>query len=165
MTDTGRIIDLKLSAVGRATGKMRNEITVRMPKGPGGFEEFEMATDEGGFHGGDGTAPPPLVFFATAMVGCIMTQIRAFSKRLQVPIRDVVVEAHLHWQAEMVTEKVYEGSPKGFSLDIDIDSDAPVEDIRHLVAVARKACFIDQTLATTNQVKHRLRAGAGWVAI
>ena len=167
MNDTRdrKIIDLVLSASGRSTGKMRNEITVRMPKGPGNFEEFEMATDEGDFHGGDGTAPPPLAFFATAMVGCLMTQVRAFSKRLRIPIRSVNIEAQLHWQATMVTDTVYEGAPRGFSVDIDIDSDADVNEIKRLVAVARKACFIDQTLAVANKISHRIKTEQGWVDV
>ena len=157
-----RTIDLVLTASGRSTGKMRNEITVRMPRGSDSFEEYEMATDEGDFHGGDGTAPPPLAFFATAMVGCLMTQVRAFSKRLGIPIRSVNIDARLHWQATMVSDKLYEGAPCGFSVDIDIDSDAAEDDIRRLVQVAKKACFIDQTLAVANRVTHRLKTRQGW---
>jgi len=43
---------------GQATGKMRNDLVIQMVQP---FEEppITMATDEGGFHGGDGTAPPP----------------------------------------------------------------------------------------------------------
>ena len=36
-------------------------------------ERFELATDEGPFHGGDGTAPPPLALFTAALTGCLMT--------------------------------------------------------------------------------------------
>lgn len=150
------IIDLKLSAAGRAVGKMRNEITVTFPVGTDHCETHQMATDEGGFHGGDGTAPPPLAFFATAMVGCLMTQIRAFSKRLAIPVEALEVTANLHWQAEMVSEKVYEGSPRGFALDVAIESSAAEADISRLVEVAKKACFIEQTLAVANQVEHRV---------
>lgn len=44
---------------GTATGKMRNELetymTLPFKEGP-----FEIASDEGPFHGGDATAPPRL---------------------------------------------------------------------------------------------------------
>ena len=43
--------------VGQSSGKMRNDISVEWPMMK---ERFELATDEGPFHGGDGTAPPPL---------------------------------------------------------------------------------------------------------
>ena len=47
---------------GRSVGKMRSEITVSRP---GGDETYKLAADEGEFHGGDGTAPPPLAYFVT----------------------------------------------------------------------------------------------------
>ena len=43
---------------GRAVGKMRNELDVTMTEPM--VERFAMATDEGSFHGGEATAPPPL---------------------------------------------------------------------------------------------------------
>jgi len=61
---------VQFDCIGKATGKMRNDLTVHM-KLP--FEEgpFEMATDEGSFHGGDATAPPPLALFVAGLTGCI----------------------------------------------------------------------------------------------
>ncbi len=61
---------------GRAVGKMRNELDVRMTKPM--EERFELATDEGPFHGGEASAPPPLALFIASLTGCLMTQIRAF---------------------------------------------------------------------------------------
>ena len=43
---------------GHATGKMRNDLEVMM-KQPFKEGPFIMATDEGSFHGGDATGPPP----------------------------------------------------------------------------------------------------------
>ena len=56
---------------GHATGKMRNDLEVMM-KLP--FEEgpFILATDEGSFHGGDASAPPPLALFVAGLTGCIV---------------------------------------------------------------------------------------------
>ena len=42
---------------GQAVGKMRNDLDVRMTAPM--EEHFTLATDEGPFHGGDATAPPP----------------------------------------------------------------------------------------------------------
>ena len=47
--------------VGRSSGKMRNDISEEWPMMN---ERFDLATDEGPFHGGDGTAPPPLALRA-----------------------------------------------------------------------------------------------------
>ncbi len=63
---------------GRAVGKMRNELDVAMTAPM--VERFSIATDEGPFHGGDASAPPPLAHFVAGLTGCIMTQIRAFAK-------------------------------------------------------------------------------------
>lgn len=41
---------------------------------------FKLATDEGAFHGGKGTAPPPLALFTTSLCGWIMTQIKPLVK-------------------------------------------------------------------------------------
>ena len=75
--------DVIFEGKGVASGKMRNDISVQWPAMK---ESFDLATDEGPFHGGDGTAPPPLALFTAALTGCIMTQIRAFSKRLKINI-------------------------------------------------------------------------------
>ena len=66
---------VEFTCSGNAVGKMRNELEVHMTKPS--QETFFLATDEGSFHGGDATAPPPLGLFVGSLTGCIMTQIRA----------------------------------------------------------------------------------------
>lgn len=154
--------EILFEAEGRSVGKMRSEITVSRP---GGGETYEMATDEGDFHGGDGTAPPPLAYFAAGFTACLMTQIRAFSKRLDVPINGVVVKGHYRWIGRQTGREPYVGSPGGFSFDIDVDSDASTEDLVRLIEAAKKGCFIDQTMAVANDVGHRLKVGDGWVEV
>lgn len=151
--------DIVFEGVGKATGKMRNDISVSFATMN---ETFELATDEGPFHGGDGTAPPPLALFTAALTGCIMTQIRAFSKRLKIPVGNVQVNARLHWQGEQVGREPYVGSAVGFDLDIDLDSDAEPEDQHRLLEAAKKGCFIEQTLSKGLTVGHRLRMGDDW---
>jgi uncharacterized OsmC-like protein len=154
--------EIILEAIGRSVGKMRSEITVSRP---GSSETYEMATDEGDFHGGDGTAPPPLSYFATAFTACLMTQIRAFSKRLDIPINGVVVKGHYRWIGRQTGRDPYVGSPGGFSFDIDVDSDASTEDLVKLIEAAKKGCFIDQTMAVANDVGHRLKVGDDWLEV
>lgn len=157
---TTRRFEVIFEGVGRSSGKMRNDIAVSWPAMG---ESFDLATDEGPFHGGDGTAPPPLALFTAALTGCLMTQIRAFSKRMRIPIRGVEVRARMHWQGEQEGNDPYVTSPVGFDLDVDIDSDAPLEDRARLLEAAKKGCFIEQTLARGLVVGHRLRAGDAWV--
>lgn len=145
--------------VGRSSGKMRNDISVTWPMMK---ESFELATDEGPFHGGDGTAPPPLALFTAALTGCLMTQIRAFSKRLKIPIANVEVRARLHWEGEQEPGEPYVTNPVGFSLDVDLDTDASAADQHRLLAAAKRGCFIEQTLAKGLIVDHRLKIGETW---
>lgn len=147
---------------GRSVGKMRNEITIDWIGGDG---PWEMATDEGGFHGGEDTAPPPIAYWATGFTGCIMTQIRAFARRMRIPIEGVTVKSRFEWSCHQVGRDPYVTAPKGFSFDIDIDSEAPTEDLVRLVEAAKKGCFIDQTMAVANTVGHRLKVGDDWVEV
>lgn len=160
MGDEIKHFDVVFEAIGSSSGKMRNDIAVEWPMMK---ERFELATDEGPFHGGDGTAPPPLALFAAALTGCLMTQIRAFSKRIGVPIRGVEVRARLRWAGEQTGNEPYVTKPVGFDLDVSIDSDAGVEDLQRLLASARKGCFIEQTLALGVTVGHRLKSGDRWI--
>ncbi len=154
--------DVVMEATGTAVGKMRNEVTVTHG---GSGATFEIATDEGPFHGGDSSAPPPLAYFATGLVGCLMTQIRAFSKRLDVPINGVNVTGKCHWRGTVVGRAPYETEPIGFDLDIDIDSEASLDDLKRLIEAAKKGCFIEQTLGQVNTIGHRLKQGDEWIEI
>lgn len=148
---------------GNATGKMRNDLTVTM-KLP--FEEgpFELATDEGSFHGGDASAPPPLALFVGGLTGCIMTQIRAFAKRLGVNLNDLNVETRVQWSWE-AKGRVYETAPHSFEIDVMIDSDDDPDKLAELIDAAKKGCFIEQTLGRQNNIRHRLKTADGWVEV
>jgi len=156
---TKKRFDVVFEGVGRASGKMRNDISVEWPMMK---ESFELATDEGPFHGGDGTAPPPLALFTAALTGCLMTQIRAFSRRLNIPVGSVEVRARLHWQGEQNGDDPYVTAPVGFDLDVDLDSTASAADQHRLLAAAKTGCFIEQTLAQGLQVGHRLKLDGEW---
>lgn len=158
----GKTFDVIFEGTGTSSGKMRNDIAVEWPMMK---ERFELATDEGPFHGGDGTAPPPLALFTAALTGCLMTQIRAFAKRLRIDMRGVEVKAKLHWSGEQIGNAPYVTAPVGFSLDVDIDSDAKAEDLAHLLECAKKGCFIEQSLAEGVKVSHRLKVNDAWQAI
>lgn len=151
--------DIVFEGRGKASGTMRNDISVDFVTMD---ESYEMATDEGPFHGGDGTAPPPLALFTAALTGCLMTQLRAFSKRLRVPIGACEVNARLHWQGVQSGREPYVTEPVSFSLDVDLKSDAPHEDQVRLIEAAKKGCFIEQSLAKGVIVGHRMRTEDGW---
>lgn len=160
MSDVVKKIPIVFSGQGTSAGKMRNDITVSW-----GQESWDLPTDEGPFHGGDNTAPPPLSYFTSAFIGCIMTQLRAFSKRLDIPIKGCNVSARIEWVAEQEGHDPYVSSPVSMDLDIELDTTASLDDQKRLVEAAKKGCFIDQTLAIANNVGHRLKTQDGWVEV
>lgn len=153
---------VQFNCTGTAVGKMRNELDVRMVQPM--EEQFTLASDEGPFHGGDATAPPPLALFVGGLTGCIMTQIRAFAKRMDVGLTDLRVETRVQWDWE-AQGRVYETAPRSFEIDILIDSDAPQDRQIALVEAAKKGCFIEQTLGRQNRIAHKIRTPEGWLAI
>lgn len=148
---------------GQAVGKMRNDLNVFM-KLP--YEEgpFQLATDEGSFHGGDASAPPPLALFVAGLTGCIMTQIRAFAKRMGVSVTDLSVDTRVVWDWE-AKGRVYETAPHSFEIDVMIDSDDEEDRVVALIAAAKKGCFLEQTLGQANTIRHRMKTDTGWVEV
>src|SRR5713101_4310878 len=118
---------------GRNDAKFRNDITVHL-RGPHPAS-VELPTDEGPGHGGDGTAPYPLAYFASGLTACVMTQLRAFSRRLDIPLTEFSVNTR-HWEARQRGSGPYESAPIAFTLDIDLRGDASEADKRRLVAAA-----------------------------
>ena len=147
---------------GQAVGKMRNELDVRMTEPM--LETFTLATDEGPFHGGDASAPPPLALFVGGLTGCIMTQLRAFARRMDIVIDDLRVETTVRWRW-MPKGRIYETAPQSFDIDIFLTSEAPLERQVELVNAAKKGCFVEQTLAVGNTITHRIRTDHGFLKI
>jgi len=163
MADEMREAVVRFDCTGRAVGKMRNELEVHMVE-PFGEGPFALATDEGSFHGGDASAPPPLALFVGGLTGCLMTQIRAFAKRLRVSLNDLTVHTRVCWDWE-AKDRVYETAPKSFEIDVDIDSDDAPEKVVALIEAAKKGCFLEQTLGRRNTIRHRMKTAKGWVEV
>jgi len=83
---SNKSFSLKFKGDARNTGSMRNDIDVSFESMN---EKFKLATDEGAFHGGKGTAPPPLALFTASLCGCVMTQIKAFGKKLKIEVDEI----------------------------------------------------------------------------
>ncbi|MGB0718272.1 MAG: OsmC-related (seleno)protein [Alphaproteobacteria bacterium] len=155
-------LTVTFKCAGNATGKMRNDLDVRMVEP---FEEqFTMATDEGPFHGGDATAPPPLALFVGGLTGCIMTQLRAFAKRMDVIIDDLQVETTVKWKW-MPKGRIYETEPESFDIDILLSSPSETKRQIELVNAAKKGCFIEQTLSVPNTITHRIKTDQGFINV
>ena len=81
-TGTERVFDVSFTCQATNDAGMRTDMMARMIAPD--TMEFALASDEGAFHVGGGTAPTPLMLFAGGLTSCLMTQLRAFSKRLRI---------------------------------------------------------------------------------
>lgn len=155
MSDT---FDVQFTFRGEAVGKMRNEVRV-VSTAPTSGGTYDIATDEGPVHGGDATAPTPLHYFTAALTGCLMTQIRAFARRLGVQVDGLVVDGTTQWLGHLTAPAPYWTEPVRFELVVHIDSPSSTDDVVALVEAAKKGCFVEQTLAKGVTVGHTVRHG------
>lgn len=154
-----KTFDVIFEGTARSSGKLRSDIDVEFVTTK---ETFKLATDEGKIHGGDNSAPPPLALFTAALTSCLMTQIRAFAKRLRIPCDSVVIKAGLRWRAEQIGREPYVGAPLGFDLDIDIQGPETAEDKKRLLEAGCKGCFLEQMMGQVNTINHRLLIDGAW---
>lgn len=143
------------------TGSMRNDIDVIFESMD---ERFQLATDEGAFHGGKGTAPPPLALFTASLCGCVMTQIKAFGKKLNIQVSEIKIDATMEWNGTITDEGPYLAECKGYNLDIDIISNETLDRKKKLLNAAIKGCFIEASLKP-GLVKHRLKNNDNWISV
>ena len=160
--DQIRTVDIVFDAQARTLGKMQNEVTVTSR-----FSNLTVTlqTDEGKLHGGTGAAPMPIHYFAAGTVACLMTQVKAFAKRLRIPYDDIRMAAVFRWQLQQQGRDPYVAEPMGFDIDIEVDSDAPADDIRRLIAAAKQGCFAEKALTQAVPIGHRLKVGDAWVEV
>jgi len=154
--------EVLFEAEGVNKSKFRNDVKVHL-RGPFSVS-YDLPTDEGGIHGGDGSAPYPLAYFTSALTACVMTQLRAFSKRLNIDIEGFTVNTRCHWEARQIGNAPYQSAPIGFAMDIDIQGSATEADKRRLIAAAQNGCFVEQSLKP-GLVKHRLKVDNAWVEL
>ena len=122
-------------------------------------DHVHLASDEGALH--DGDAPPPPAVFVAGLSGCLMAQIRAVAKRMDVRGDWPQGPTSVVWDGAKAGP-VHETAPKRFDIDVDLDSPDPKDRVIALIHAAKKGCFLDQTLSRPNTLHHRLplRSGA-----
>ena len=142
-----------------AVGKRRNDVKVGMIK-PERLKVWDLASDEGKFHGGDETAPKPLALFTAGVVTCFMTQVRTFAKQCGVQVRGLRTNARFEWVAKRQGQDPYTAHPVQFVMEIELDTDSPLEAQQRLIHAAAKGCFAEQIMSV--EIVHRLRHNGGW---
>lgn len=156
-----RVVPVIFEADATGGEGMRNEVEGRCVAPAGEFFPFAFATDEGPYHGGARSAPPPLAYFVTSLATCFLTQLRAFAPSVGVVLEEAAVLARVEWEAHIDGQGPYAARGRAVAIEMEIASAADVEQLRELVRVASRSCYVEALLALP--VKHRLRRGEGWL--
>ena len=154
------IVPVTFEIEGYASGKRRNDVKVGMVQ-PERLKIWDIASDEGKFHGGDEEAPAPLALFTASVVTCFMTQLRTFARQCGVEFQGLKTNGKFEWVAKRNGQEPYTAHPNQFTLDIEFETASSLDAQKHLVRAAAKGCFVEQVLAVS--LVHRLRHGNEWV--
>jgi uncharacterized OsmC-like protein len=152
------VFDCEARAVG---DRFRSDMTVTLHQPE--HLTWELSADEYGFQGGDGTAPVPMAYFMAGLTSCLLTQLRVFAKKLRIDMRNAEVACHAEWEATARGRDPYVSVPQSVHMDIDFDSDAPLDERQRLIDAAKGACFIEAILREPMNITHRLKTEDGWI--
>lgn len=145
---------------GYSSGKRRNDVKVGMVA-PERLQLWDLASDEGRFHGGDETAPKPLALFTAGVVTCFMTQLRTFARQCGVRVTNLDARARFEWVAKRHGQEPYTAHPEKFTIDIEFETDASLDAQKRLIKAASAGCFAEQVMSVSPI--HRLRHNGEWV--
>lgn len=155
-----RPVDVRF--VAKSVGKMRTDVHVETPN----TGAWDLSTDEGAFHGGDATAPPPLAMFVASLAGCLSTQIRAFAKRMHVDVTSVQVSGTCRWVALTAGRgEPYRSESRGIELRIVLSGDHSTHEAHQLIDAAKEGCFVEQSVAGATKIEHLLAVDDGWLSV
>lgn len=159
MSMTGNIpVVFEVSAV--ASGKRRNDVKAGMVL-PKRLKVWDLASDEGHFHGGDESAPKPLAIFATGILTCFLTQMRTFAKPCGVNVQGLQAKASFEWTLVRDGMKPYVAQTGKMVFDIELDTDSSLEAQQLLVKAAARGCFAEACLR--DAPVHRLLHRGEWI--
>lgn len=109
--------------------------------------EFTVVSDEPEPLGGDDEYPSPLEFFLAGAGFCLVTQVTRLAKRLKIDVSAVKVGISASWgQRGGLWSGNIEGAVTDFVTRLEIESDAPPEQVAALVHNARASCFAETAL-------------------
>lgn len=126
--ETGAGPDGDRAAAAESEGGMRAAVRSR---------RFEWRADEPEEQGGDDTAPSPVEQFVGSLSSCLTLMIGHMAERREVDLDEVNVTA----QASPP-----EGRIDHIDVDIDVVSGDAPEDVRNVVDMAERACYVNQAI-------------------
>lgn len=125
-----------------ATGEVVDDMFKRGKTG-----QWQLLCDETAQTGGRELAPAPLHYFASAVLFSEMTQIARYANLMRVPIKSVKgkVTVNLYFTGSVQAQRVDAGG-EHIDTTFEIESDAPLDQVRAVLSVARQGAWIRQML-------------------
>jgi putative redox protein len=100
--------------------------------------------------GGDDSGPMPTELLAAALASCFCLAVAwaAGKRRLEVPDLEVDVQPHRA-----------PGEPRHGAYDVTVRSSAPEADLARAVDLAKRYCWVTNTLATPPEIRYHVETG------
>jgi uncharacterized OsmC-like protein len=112
-----------------------------------GYGAYQLLSDEGtGLPPGADSAPAPLVYFAAGAAFCLTSHLTNLADDRNLDVRNIEVESELSF-GYVKDESGQRGVCLGLRYVVDIDSDAPQEQLRQLIQEAKGMCLAEAALA------------------
>lgn len=118
-------------------------------------DPVSLVCDEGGYLGGDGSAPAPLVYFTASIAFCMLTQIGRYAKIMRLQLDHVRLRVTTRFHIEgSVKEDTLRGAPLDFEFDVEIDSPEDQEKVQRLLRTSEASCYVTQSLLQQVTIDH-----------
>lgn len=143
------VFDAHVNVVSLPEGKHLKKATVFSNVPDGGA--WEIVSDEGTAVGGRGTAPSPIMYFATGLALCMMSHVEMLAKSEDFRIDGARLEQRARFTTTMDLGAVEPADIFGRGEQVEtallVDSPEPPKRIAEFVGYCRQACMSLQTVA------------------
>lgn len=142
--------DLKRNAVQHTVAVTTELVPGRHGLKVGRYGRHVGYSDEHPNYGGNDEYPPPLVFAAWALGWCLLSQVTRYASILKIPIQDATCSVEMDWVLDgSVLRGDVRSSCKGVRSNVFIDSsEASPAQVRRLIQLAERGCFLSQLVST-----------------
>lgn len=137
--------DIVVTAKASSIEKWRKQVVAGQPETG---KEFAFISDEGSYiPGGEGTAPSPLTYFVSGLALCLISHITqvANKKKLEVHSEKVTATAYFHEEGSVLRGDA-EGFCDRFEINIALDSEEEISEIKSLIRLAHRLCFAEKAI-------------------
>jgi uncharacterized OsmC-like protein len=138
--------DIVVTAKATSIEKWRKQVIAGQPETG---REYAFISDEGSYiPGGEGTAPSPLTYFVSGIALCLISHITQVANKKKLIVRNerAEVTAHFHEEGSVLRGDA-EGFCDRFEINISLDSDEDIHEIKQLIRLSHKLCFAEKAVA------------------